>query len=201
MSEWTRKEVEYAKSEHKRIVFVKIDQAPMSKYYRFQFSGHDIIDISDKDQKRKLLNNLVCWVNGNGEPQQGLTSMQDIEKKALTEFSKERVLSSLKKLGPLITSFVKWFTNRRSWVILINLVSIQWAFFIFIGATFSEWDEDMFEYLIFSAVIFLIPCIISILKPKWFGFTSKWKSCLFLSVPVILYILGGILLYCQQPVE
>ena len=60
-SEWTRKEVEYAQSEMKRIVFVRIDSEPLSKYYRFQFSGHDIIDLQDKDEKRKLLLNLKEW--------------------------------------------------------------------------------------------------------------------------------------------
>lgn len=60
-SEWTRKEVEYAQSEMKRIVFVRIDSEPLSKYYRFQFSGHDIIDLQDKDEKRKLLLNPKEW--------------------------------------------------------------------------------------------------------------------------------------------
>lgn len=201
MSEWTRKEVEYAKNEHKRIVFVKIDQAPMSKYYRFQFSGHDIIDIFDKDQKRKLLNNLVCWVNGNDTAQQEPTFMQDIDKKALSESGKEQVLSSVKRLLSLITSFVKCFTQKKTWVILINLAHIQWAFLIFIGVSVSECDEDMFLFLTFSAMISLMPCIISILRPNWLGVKSKWKSCLFLSLPVILYILGDIVLYSQQLAE
>ena len=60
-SEWTRKEVEYAYNEKKRIVFVLIDNTPLSKYYRFMFRGHDIINLSDKDERSKLLRNLSAW--------------------------------------------------------------------------------------------------------------------------------------------
>lgn len=60
-SEWTRKEVEYAYNEKKRIVFVLIDNTPLSKYYRFMFRGHDIINLTDKDERSKLLKNLSAW--------------------------------------------------------------------------------------------------------------------------------------------
>lgn len=60
-SEWTRREIEYANGENKKIVFVQIDKTPLSKYYCFMFRGHDIIDLSDKDQKKKLLDNLEAW--------------------------------------------------------------------------------------------------------------------------------------------
>lgn len=60
-SEWSRKELEYANNEGKKIVFVNLNQHHLSKYYRFQFGGHDIIDISEKEQKLKLLCNLKEW--------------------------------------------------------------------------------------------------------------------------------------------
>lgn len=64
-SEWTRKEIEYAKSEKKKIVFIKIDGTSLSKYYRFQFGGHEIIDINNDEQFNKLLRNLLEWTDGN----------------------------------------------------------------------------------------------------------------------------------------
>ena len=60
-SEWTRKEIEYAYSERKRIVFVKMEDIQLSKYFRFQFGGHDIIDLNDGKQKLKLMNDLAKW--------------------------------------------------------------------------------------------------------------------------------------------
>lgn len=70
-SEWTRKEINYAHSEKKRIVFVKMENIQLSKYFRFQFGEHDIIDLQDKRQKEKLLNNLRKWtINGQDEKQE-----------------------------------------------------------------------------------------------------------------------------------
>ena len=60
-SEWTRKEIEYAYSEKKRIVFVKMSDVQLSKYFRFQFGGHNIIDINVGVQKRHLMDNLAEW--------------------------------------------------------------------------------------------------------------------------------------------
>lgn len=62
-SEWARKEINYAHSEKKRIVFVKLENVQLSKYFRFQFGEHDIIDLQDKKQKEKLLKNLSKWCN------------------------------------------------------------------------------------------------------------------------------------------
>lgn len=61
-SEWTRKEIEYASIKSKKIVFVKLEPIPLSKYYQFQFGGHDIIDMADESQKEKLLQNLKTWL-------------------------------------------------------------------------------------------------------------------------------------------
>ena len=70
-SEWTRKEINYAHSEKKRIVFVKLENVQLSKYFRFQFGEHDIIDLQDKKQKEKLLKNLQEWnVKESGMEQQ-----------------------------------------------------------------------------------------------------------------------------------
>ena len=75
-SEWTRKEINYAHSEKKRIVFVKMENIQLSKYFRFQFGEHDIIDLQDKKQKEKLLNNLLKW-----DMQEQVVEQQDHEKK------------------------------------------------------------------------------------------------------------------------
>ena len=75
-SEWTRKEINYAHSEKKRIVFVKMENIQLSKYFRFQFGEHDIIDLQDKKQKEKLLNNLLQW-----NMQEQVVEQQDHEKK------------------------------------------------------------------------------------------------------------------------
>ncbi len=74
---WTRKEVEYAAGEHKRIVFVRIDSEPLGKYYRFQFAGHDIIDLQDEAQKQKLLRDLEEWTGSRHRPALGESEMEN----------------------------------------------------------------------------------------------------------------------------
>ena len=61
-SERARKEIDYASFKSKRIVLVKLEQRPLSKYYQFQYGGHDIIDITDKSQKEKLLSRIKDWI-------------------------------------------------------------------------------------------------------------------------------------------
>lgn len=97
-SEWTRKEIEYAYSEKKKIVIVKIDNVPLSKYFRFQFGGHDIIDINDSLQKQKLFDNLCCWC-GCGE----LTGLQvSNESEARQSATREQGSGTKQKNGHMI---------------------------------------------------------------------------------------------------
>lgn len=60
-SEWTRKELKFAQAKGKKIVFVNLGRYELDDWYLFNFSGHDVIDITDADQKEKLLRNLIQW--------------------------------------------------------------------------------------------------------------------------------------------
>ena len=64
-SEWTKKEIDFAKSENKKIVFINIDGFQLTPYYKFLYGGHEIIDIKDGSQKEKFLNNITDWCGGN----------------------------------------------------------------------------------------------------------------------------------------
>lgn len=66
-SEWTRKEIDYAKNIGKNIIFVRNGNLPLSGYYLFEFGGHDIINLLDKDQKAKLFRDLSKLLGKNGQ--------------------------------------------------------------------------------------------------------------------------------------
>ena len=87
-SEWTRKEIEYAYSEKKKIVFVRLDNYQLSKYYRFQYGGHDIIDVNDVLQKQKLIDNICTWCGYGKRPDEVPYSpvKPEAEKQAKNDF-------------------------------------------------------------------------------------------------------------------
>lgn len=66
-SEWTRKEIDYAKNIGKNIIFVRNGNLPLRGYYLFEFGGHDIINLLDKDQKAKLFRDLSKLLGKNGQ--------------------------------------------------------------------------------------------------------------------------------------
>lgn len=201
-SEWTRKEVEYAKSENKKIVFVKIDKVPLSKYYRFQFGGHDIIDIFDRDQKRKLMFNLQNWVkkgdilleskslcDDNYEIVQNTsdkTHRTPIEVKTLGDFVK-KLKHICNRLKIFLFAFFEWFIHLRSWVIMTTTLNILFSLLLWLGASVVEEDDDMSDVMIFFIVCSVIPLVIVLVKPSVLGFKERVKSAFLLLIPVAVY--------------
>lgn len=103
-SEWTRKEINYAHSEKKRIVFVKLENIQLSKYFRFQFGEHDIIGLQDKKQKEKLLKNLSKWNNVKYHSSDENVNGSDQESGGS---KREKVKSSLSRLLTGVKGYVQ----------------------------------------------------------------------------------------------
>lgn len=201
-SEWTRKEVEYAKSENKKKVFVKIDKVPLSKYYRFQFGGHDIIDIFDRDQKRKLMFNLQNWVkkgdilleskslcDDNYEIVQNKsdkTHWTPIKVKTLGDFVK-KLKHIRNRLKIFLFAFFEWFIHLRSWVIMTTTLNILFSLLLWLGASVVEEDDGMSDVMIFFIVCSVIPLVIVLVKPSVLGFKERVKSAFLLLIPIAVY--------------
>ena len=201
-SEWTRKEVEYAKSENKKIVFVKIDKVPLSKYYRFQFGGHDIIDIFDRDQKRKLMFNLQNWVKKDDILLESKSLCDDNYEIAQNKSDKtHRISIEVNTLGDFVNklkhicnrlkiflfAFFEWFIHLRSWVIMTTTLNILFSLLLWLGASVVEEDDDMSDVMIFLIVCSVIPLVIVLVKPSVLGFKERVKSAFLLLIPVAVY--------------
>ena len=65
-SVYAQKEVKYAYGKKKKLIPVQIDDAELTDWFLFNFSGIDIIDYKQTDQKNKLFNNLKAWSSGDG---------------------------------------------------------------------------------------------------------------------------------------
>lgn len=201
-SEWTRKEVEYAKSENKKIVFVKIDKVPLSKYYRFQFGGHDIIDIFDSDQKRKLMFNLQNWVKKDDilleskslcednyeivQNKSDKTHRPPIEVKTFRDFV-NKLKHICNRLKIFLFAFFEWFIHLRSWVIMTTTLNILFSLLLWLGASVVEEDDDMSDVMIFFIVCSVIPLVMVLVKPSVLGFKERVKSAFLLLIPVVVY--------------
>lgn len=153
-SVWTRKEINYANSEKKRIVFLKIDDAEISKYYRFQFGGHDIIDIEDKKQKKKLLNDLTKWcglVSPNQEQEQNQEQEPRMHFKPKLEINYAKYINSISKCF------------SKNWASFTNYVSHSVCGVIIKGCVLMAILAFAFLFLGWSAVFILASLVFGVL--------------------------------------
>ena len=69
-SEYTKKEIMYAKNVGKKIVPVILDDSKLSGWFLFEFGAVDYVNIHDELHKQKFLENLKSWLglenNGQG---------------------------------------------------------------------------------------------------------------------------------------
>ena len=153
-SVWTRKEINYANSEKKRIVFLKIDDAEISKYYRFQFGGHDIIDIEDKKQKKKLLNDLTKWcglVSPNQEQEQNQEQEPRMHFKPKLEINYAKYINSISKC------------SSKNWASFTNYASHSVCGVIIKGCVLMAILAFAFLFLGWSAVFILASLVFGVL--------------------------------------
>ena len=68
VSPWTKKELNFAEKKKKRIVFVNIDNSELADWFLFNYSNHDIISYSKKEQMEKLLRDMESWFGKASNP-------------------------------------------------------------------------------------------------------------------------------------
>ena len=62
-SEWTRKEINYAHSEKKRIVFVNIDGSKLTDWFELIFGTKQQIDAKSSKAMKKLCSDIQKWLS------------------------------------------------------------------------------------------------------------------------------------------
>lgn len=62
-NDWTIKELNYAQIKKKRVVLVKLDNAPLDNIFLMEYGSKNNIDSQDPVQVQKLMNDLKTWLN------------------------------------------------------------------------------------------------------------------------------------------
>ena len=62
-NDWTIKELNYAEAKGKRVVLVKLDNAPLDNIFLLDYGTKNNIDSRDETQFQKLLKDLRTWLN------------------------------------------------------------------------------------------------------------------------------------------
>lgn len=207
-SEWTRKEIEYANGEKKRIVFVKIDNTPLSKYFKFQFSGHDIIDISDKPQKQKLFGDLACWCGqataagqtDNQEEEKGSTEATSIDitesaSPIIQAFEKIKGALNLACLGRTVKFVLHLFIKT-----LLYLNALFSIFYFMIPCT-EDYDSDLAFASGWLFVLNLTAWLCVHFSLINITFKNKIEKILLFGVPLLFYLGAFIVGQCKEPKE
>lgn len=60
--DWTVREINYAEKKNKRIVFVNIDNSPLSDWFEFMFPQYQQVDATSQETFNKLLSDLEEWL-------------------------------------------------------------------------------------------------------------------------------------------
>lgn len=185
-SEWTRKEINYAHSEKKRIVFVKLENVQLSKYFRFQFGEHDIIDLQDKKQKEKLLKNLQEWnVKESGVEQQ----VHEKKEQKSPQNPSNSLFPFFSKLG-----FVELLLFVSAFVFVINFII---GLPLFVGVNYKNRDYLKEKYPRYWKVIsskkiyiYLLLGINVVLSFFLFCFSCQEYDGSLLIVECVLFVLS-----------
>lgn len=183
-SEWTRKEIEYANGEHKRIVFVKIDGTQLSKYFKFQFGGHDIIDISDNLQKRKLFNDIRRWC-GLGYPTENKNNTRKEEENSNKSTSNLFRSFFLKFKSLSFSHFVKSFLCILAKG--VSCLNIFLAIICLSSVCTDGYDSEMHSLTWFMLILTLICFILEKLNLVNININSKREGFILFGIPLLLY--------------
>ena len=65
-TDWTVREINYAQSSKKRIVFINIDGSPLTHYFLFMFPQKQQVDALSEDAIKRLCNDILSWLPSQG---------------------------------------------------------------------------------------------------------------------------------------
>lgn len=194
-SDWTRKEVMYANGKGKRLVFVKIDNTPLSDYFAFQFAGHDIIDLNDKKQKQKLLKDLAGWCGARQNTPPPVPTLNV----SIVDRLKAYLCTYFKDVTSIFISFDN--IGKQFFSVLMKVgfsLNLSLSVFFFLFPVLEGSDSD---FLFCSWLLLVVSIIIYILDYlKWIkvNWSKQIEKITLVWGPILFYVLSVIGLVYQS---
>lgn len=194
-SDWTRKEVMYANGKGKRLVFVKIDNTPLSDYFAFQFAGHDIINLNDKKQKQKLLKDLAGWCGARQNTPPPVPTLNV----SIVDRLKAYLCTYFKDVTSIFISFDN--IGKQFFSVLMKVgfsLNLSLSVFFFLFPVLEGSDSD---FLFCSWLLLVVSIIIYILDYlKWIkvNWSKQIEKITLVWGPILFYVLSVIGLVYQS---
>ena len=194
-SDWTRKEVMYANGKGKRLVFVKIDNTPLSDYFAFQFAGHDIINLNDKKQKQKLLKDLAGWCGARQNTPPPVPTLNV----SIVDRLKAYLCTYFKDVTSIFISFDN--IGKQFFSVLMKVgfsLNLSLSVFFFLFPVLEGSDSD---FLFCSWLLLVVSIIIYILDYlKWIkvNWSKQIEKKTLVWGPILFYVLSVIGLVYQS---
>ena len=79
--DWTIKELNYAHAKKKRVVLVKLDNAPLDNIFLMEYGSKNNIDSQDETQFQKLLKDLKGWLSISSNAQNTVQTRNEISER------------------------------------------------------------------------------------------------------------------------
>ena len=87
--DWTIKELNYAEAKGKRVVLVKLDNAPLDNIFLLDYGTKNNIDSRDETQFQKLLKDLSIWLNlSQKEPENNPQTTYNLKQESSSKIHK-----------------------------------------------------------------------------------------------------------------
>ena len=80
-NDWTIKELNYAHAKKKRVVLVKLDNAPLDNIFLMEYGSKNNIDTQDETQFQKLLKDLKAWMGVSSDTQNTTQTKKEISER------------------------------------------------------------------------------------------------------------------------
>lgn len=119
-NEWTVRELNYAMEENKRIVFVNVDDTPLTKWFKFMFPNKQQVNASSSESLEHLVNDLKKWLNIQNTACMDPVTIRQLSANDI-ELLKRDLINDNSQLGLDEGDFDSYFTGGRIDYIILPL--------------------------------------------------------------------------------